>query len=263
MTLLRNLWIYAVSLVLTVFYAGRITLFSYIRPRRLEDYCDEAPRVWSKGILRTAGIDVRMDGMENIDPDRPQIVVANHSSWFDVFALAAYFPGVYHFVAKEELAHIPIFGRAWISCGHIRIDRGDRSSAIESLDRAAEKIRSDNATIIMFPEGTRSPTGELRRFKKGAFVLAIQAGVPIVPLAIEGSHDVMPKGSWLVRPGTIRIRIGEPIPVEGMTMKDRGVLLDRAWDRVAALKEEAAAAAAAGEGERATGITTDQTTGRR
>lgn len=236
MTFLRNLWVYAVSLVLTLFYAGRITLLSYVRPCRLEVFCDEAPRIWSKGILRTAGVTVELEGTEHIAPDRPQIVVANHASWFDVFALSAHFPGVYHFVAKEELASIPVFGRAWISCGHIAIDRADRSSAIESLDRAARKIRSEDATIIMFPEGTRSPTGALQAFKKGAFVLAIQAGVPVVPLAIHGSHDVMPKGSWLVRPGTIRIRIGEPISVEGMTMKDRNILLDRAWSRVAALK---------------------------
>lgn len=239
MTLLKNVWVYAVSLVLTLFYAGRITLLSYVKPSRLEDFCDEAPRVWSKGILRTAGITVEMEGTQHIDPDRPQIVVANHASWFDVFTLSAYFPGVYHFVAKEELSRIPVFGRAWLSCGHISIDRGDRSAAIESLDRAAEKIRSENATIIMFPEGTRSPDGTLQRFKKGAFVLAIQAGVPVVPLAIQGSHRVMPKGSWLVRPGHIRVRIGEPISVEGMTIKDRNALVDRAWKRVAALKRGA------------------------
>lgn len=242
MTLLRNLWVYAVSLVLTLFYAGRIVLFWYVKPERLECYCDAAPRDWSKGILRTAGVTVEMQGTEHIDPERPQIVVANHCSWFDVFTLSAHFPGVYHFVAKQELARIPIFGRAWLACGHISIDRSDRQSAIESLDRAAEKIRSQDATIIMFPEGTRSRDGTLQRFKKGAFVLAIQASVPVVPVAIDGSHRVMPKGAWLVRPGPIRVRIGEPISVDGMELKDRDALVRRARSEVGDLKRELEAA---------------------
>lgn len=222
---LRNAWVYLVSVVLTIFYAGRITFLSYVWPARLEDFCDEAPRVWSKGILRVAGVDVEIEGTENIDPDRAQIVASNHASWFDVFALAAYFPGVYHFVAKQELARIPIFGRSWIACEHIAIDRSNHSAAVASLDRAAEKIRSEDATIVMFPEGTRSPTGELQRFKKGTFVLALEAGVPVVPVAILGSHEVMPKGSWTVRPGRIRVRIGAPIPVEGLDLTDRDALL--------------------------------------
>ena len=236
-TFLRNLWVYAVSVVLTIFYAGRITLLSYVWPSRLEDYCDEAPRIWSKGILRVAGVDVEVEGAEHVDPERAQIVAANHASWFDVFALSAHFPGTYHYVAKQELARIPIFGRAWISCEHIAIDRADHSSAVASLDRAAKKIREDDATIIMFPEGTRSPTGELQRFKKGTFVLALKAGVPIVPLAIIGSRDVMPKGAWTVRPGSIRIRIGRPISVEGLTVADRDDLLERTRVAVAALLE--------------------------
>lgn len=234
-TLLRNVWVYAVSVVLTAFYAGRITLLSYVWPSRLEDFCEEAPRIWSRGILRVAGVEVEVEGIENIDPERPQIVAANHASWFDVFALAAYFPGAYHFVAKQELARIPVFGRAWLSCEHIAIDRADHAAAVSSLDRAAEKIRSEDATIIMFPEGTRSPTGELQRFKKGAFVLALKAGVPVVPLAIAGSRDVMPKGSWTVRPGRIVIRIGRAIPVEGLEMKDRHALMNRSRAAVAAL----------------------------
>lgn len=238
MILLRNVWVYLASVVLTLFYAGRITFFSYVRPSKLDNYCDEAPRIWSAGILKVAGVRVELEGADHIDPDRPQIVVANHASWFDVFALSAHFPGSYHYVAKKELARIPVFGRSWIACGHIAIDRSHHGSAVASLDRAAEKIRNENATIIMFPEGTRSPTGELQRFKKGAFVLALKAGVPVVPLAIRGSHQVMPKGQWLVRPGRIRIRIGRPIPVEGLEMSDRHALLRKSRAAVASLLEE-------------------------
>lgn len=236
---LKNLWLWIVALVLTAFYAGRITWHSYRGGcrRRLESLCSEAPARWSHGILETAGVEVELEGAEHIDPDRPQLVVANHASWFDVFALAAHFPGPFHFVAKKELARIPVFGRAWRSCGHIEIDRSDHAAAVASLDRAAEKIRSEDATIIMFPEGTRSPTGEVRRFKKGAFVLALKAGVPVVPVALAGSHEVMPKGRWMVRSGRIRIRIGRPIPVGDRDLEDRNRLLRESRAAVVGLLE--------------------------
>ena len=114
--------------------------------------------------------------------------------------------------------------------------RGDRGSAIESLDRAAKQINADSSSIVVFPEGTRSPTGELRRFKKGAFVLAIQAEVPIVPVAVVGTRAIMPKGRFRVRPGPIEIRIGAPMEVKGLEHSDRDALLGRAYDHVAALR---------------------------
>lgn len=239
MIYLRNIWLYLGGLVLTAFWASRVVLHSFRDdPCALESFCEKAPRVWSQGILKLAGVEVEVEGAEDFVPDRPQIVVANHTSWFDVFAVAAHFPGAYHFVAKQELARIPIFGAAWIACGHIAIDRSDLSSAVASLERAAEKIRKDDATIVMFPEGTRSPTGELQPFKKGAFMLALKAGVPVVPMGIQGSRDVMPKHHWLVRPGRIRIRIGEPLSVDDYTVKKRDVLVRDAHERVAGLLED-------------------------
>lgn len=234
---MRTIWVYAFGFVSTFFNALRVVLCPFLSRCDQLRVCDAVPREWSRQILWAAGVDVEMEGAEVIDPARPQLVVCNHQSWFDVFALAAYFPGRYHFVAKQELAAIPIFGRAWLTCGHIAIDRHHRSAAIESLERAGEKIRDEDATIIMFPEGTRSPTGELQRFKKGAFVLALKAGVPVVPIAVVGSREVMPKGSWRVRPGRIRIRFGEPIPADEFAMEDRDELLQRTWAAVAALKE--------------------------
>lgn len=234
---MRTIWVYLFGLVSTLYNALRVVLCPLRSSCDQLRVCDSVPREWSRQILWATGVEVELEGGEVIDPDRAQLVVSNHQSWFDVFALAAHFPGRYHFVAKQELALIPIFGRAWQTCGHIAIDRQDRQSAIESLDRAGEKIRRENATIIMFPEGTRSPTGELQRFKKGAFVLALKAGVPVVPVAVVGSREVMPKGRWRVRPGRIRIRFGEPIPTDGYTMESRDELLKRTWSAVAALKE--------------------------
>ena len=234
---MRTVWVYAFGLASTVYNALRVVLCPFVSRCDQRRICDEVPRTWSRSILWATGVEVEVEGAEVIDPARPQLVVSNHQSWFDVFALAAHFPGRYHFVAKQELAAIPIFGRAWLTCGHIAIDRHDRSSAIESLERAGEKIRKETATIIMFPEGTRSPTGELQRFKKGAFVLALKAGVPVVPVAVVGSREIMPKGRWRVRPGRIRIRFGEPIPGDEYAMEERDDLLQRTWAAVAALKE--------------------------
>src|SRR5690606_34911443 len=111
--------------------------------------------------------------------------------------------------------------------------------AIASLERASEVVRTQSPTLIMFPEGTRSDTGALRPFKRGAFVLALQTGVPVVPAAILGSREVMPKGSWKIRPGRVLVRIGRPIPVEGLLHDDREALGQVAHRAVAALMEGA------------------------
>jgi 1-acyl-sn-glycerol-3-phosphate acyltransferase len=177
--------------------------------------------------------------MENervIDPDQAQILVVNHTSWFDVLVLIAYLPGRSIFVAKKELERIPLFGRAVRSCGHIFIDRRDRSQALDSLTLARKSLEDERPTIIMFPEGTRSPTGELQKFKKGAFVLAIQSGVDVVPAAISGSREVMRKGSFRIRPGTIRVRFGEPISVEGLGIEQRNELTARAREALLGLQ---------------------------
>jgi len=172
---------------------------------------------------------------EGMDWDRPLVVVANHQSWFDVFALAAYLPAKARFVAKEELGRIPIFGNAWKSCGHISVDRTDRKQAVRSLQEAGQRVREEKLAMILFPEGTRSPDGRLLPFKKGAFVLAIETGVPIVPVGISGTRDVMAKGSFRIRSADITIRVGEPILVEGLGHEKRDVLLRRSRDSVAAL----------------------------
>lgn len=233
----RTLWVYLVGLAVTPVYAWRA-----IRIGRSGDSCgcEDIARRWSRILLRAAGVTVEVEGAERFDKDAAHIMVANHSSWFDVFALAGYLPAHFRFVAKQELSKIPIFGRAWLECGHISIDRSDRQAAVESLDLAGERIRKENLDIVLFAEGTRSPDGKLQRFKKGAFVLALKAGVPVVPVAIMGTRDVMPKGRWRVRAGKVQIRIGDPISVEGMTTTDRDRLLETTWHAVAALKGEPA-----------------------
>jgi 1-acyl-sn-glycerol-3-phosphate acyltransferase len=188
---------------------------------------DWAARLWSRWMLAVAGARVTVEGIENANVDRPHIFISNHQSWYDVFTLAATIPGLYRFVAKKELAKIPLFGRAWLAAGHISIDRSDSQSAIRSLEAAKESMERENASVVIFPEGTRSPTGELLPFKKGAFMLALHTGVEIVPVAISGSREILGKVGWQVRSGEIILRFGEPIPTADYTESQRDELIRR------------------------------------
>ena len=236
---MRLLFAYAAGAAITVWYASKAALYSLLRMEsRLCRECDAIQRRWSKALLWVSGCRVRVEGGENLIEGGARIIVSNHQSWFDVLALTAYLPTSVRFVAKAELGKVPIFGRAWKGCGHISIDRGDHAAAIESLEVAARRIHGERMTIVMFAEGTRSLSGELQQFKKGAFVLAIKAGVPIVPIGVTGSHQIMPKGSFRFRPGEIVIRVGEPIQVDGLTVENRDTLLERTWRAVAELKGE-------------------------
>lgn len=221
----------------TIWFGGRMIWAVLTGARNKRCICREGPRGWARQLLWISSAKIRFENLEVIDAERPQILVANHVSWYDVLALVS-IPGTSLFVAKKELAKVPIFGRAIGGCGHIFIDRQDRNSAVESLAVARDLLEKESPTIIMFPEGTRSKTGELQKFKKGAFVLAIQTGVDIVPAAIIGSRDVMNKESLRISPGTITVRFGIPIPVEGLNMDDRNELTERARAAVRALQAE-------------------------
>ena len=222
----------------TSWFGGRMIWAVFRGSPDVRCICRESPRGWARQLLWLSGVDVVIENLDVIDSERPQILVANHSSWYDVLVLLSV-PGTSLFVAKKELSRVPIFGRAIGGCGHIFIDRQDRNAAVQSLAGARELLEKESPTIIMFPEGTRTRTGELQRFKKGAFVLAIQTGVEVVPAAIIGSRDVMRKGSLRIRSGTITLRFGVPIPVEGPGMDDRNELTEQARTAVRDLQADA------------------------
>lgn len=250
---LRTAWVYAVGLALTAFWSLRILALNLVGSDRLAHVTARAPRAWSSGILRAAGVDVRYEHLDRLPRDQAQILVANHESWFDVFALAATLPVDYRFVGKKELSRIPLFGPAWLAAGHYAIDRSDRQAAISSLDQVGTRMREGRHTVVLFPEGTRSADGTLGTFKKGAFVMAINAGVPIVPVAILGSRRIMPKGRWTVRSGDIRVRVGRPIPTGGHTVARRDALTHAAREAIQALKSADAPGDRVGDGARPPG----------
>jgi len=240
----RTLWAYLVAAVSTVYHAARILIPAAFRSPNFPTIAKEQPRNWARSLLWAAGVTVEVEGLENLPPGEPAVLVANHQSWFDVFALVVHLPVDYRFVGKIELTRIPFFGPSWLATGHIAIDRSDRNKAIESLREAGESLRRDGAVVVMFPEGTRSEDGELLPFKKGAFVLALQTGVSIVPAGVSGSRAIMPKGSWRIRPGTVVIRIGPPIPVEGRGEGARDALLGQARAEIERLRRPRLPAAA-------------------
>jgi 1-acyl-sn-glycerol-3-phosphate acyltransferase len=196
-------------------------------------------RIWSWLVLRTCGIRWDATYEPGLDPSRPSVYVANHQSLLDIPALILAMPCGFRFVAKRTLLHIPIFGWAIWLAGFILIDRSDREGAIRSLARAAERVRR-GTSIIIFAEGTRSADGRLQPFKKGGFVLALQAGVPIVPVSIRGGHEVLPKGSMRLRPGIFHVVFGAPVPTSSYSFETRDDLIAVVRQRIAAGLETAA-----------------------
>ncbi len=194
-------------------------------------------RAWAHTTLFLLGIKVEASGLENVPRDRPVIFACNHASQMDILALYIGLPVQFRFVVKEELFRIPLLGVAMKAAGYVPINRSGGKAAIRSLQEAARRIR-EGTSVVIFPEGTRSADGRLAEFKPGGFMLASKSGCPIVPVAISGSHDVLPKGSSLCRPGTIRIDIGRPIE----TVRDdrpvkRDELMKETWNAVHSMLE--------------------------
>jgi 1-acyl-sn-glycerol-3-phosphate acyltransferase len=193
---------------------------------------ERIPAIWSRAILDASGVRVRVHGGEQLATGEPRIFVCNHVSWFDVFAMAAALGGG-TFVAKSELYRIPVFGAGMRLVGIIRIERENRKAAFASYEVAAERIRR-GTSVVVFPEGTRGHTYALRPFKKGPFVLAIAAGVPLVPVIAHGTIEVMSRGSMRVRPGLVDLHFLEPVPTTGYSYDDRDQLLSIVHDRMEA-----------------------------
>jgi len=195
-------------------------------------------RTWSRLLLWLLGAELVVSGEENLPLDGPAVIVANHSSHLDGPALGVALPRPIFFVAKKELARIPVFGQALVAVGSIIVDRGSGEKARRQMRLALERIRS-GLWVLVFAEGTRSADGRLARFKKGGFHLAVDAGVPVVPVAIRGAREILPRGAARPRrPGRIEIAVGEPIPVDGLARPDVPALAQRAHDAVATLLGE-------------------------
>ena len=185
---------------------------------------------WARIICWAAGAKIVLHNPERI-LEGPAVYVANHVSWFDVFALGAVLPRV-SFVAKKELEKLPIFGQACRAAGIVFIERGNRRAAFDTYKAAADKVR-EGRSVVVCPEGTRGRDYHLRSFKKGPFVFAISTGAPIVPTVIYGTIGIQPKGSFRVRSGQIDIHFLEPVPTAGYSYEQRTELMEVIWRRMA------------------------------
>jgi 1-acyl-sn-glycerol-3-phosphate acyltransferase len=227
----RALCVIPFALFLTLFIS-LATLLSTLVLRRNSASVQGLAAWWARSIASASGVSVAVEGRELLDSGKPYIFAANHQSQIDIFALQGFLGVDFRWLAKKELFKVPIWGPAMRRAGYIPIDRSHGREALKSLDEAAQKIAA-GTSVIIFPEGTRSKDGKLQDFKAGAMLLAIKSGVDIVPVAIAGTHAVLPKGKLLTTPGKVNIRIGKPIEMKEFRPRDKHDLAKKVEGRVA------------------------------
>jgi 1-acyl-sn-glycerol-3-phosphate acyltransferase len=201
--------------------------------------------LWAPFVLGISRVRLILEGpYPALDPEQPYIFVSNHQGYYDIPAAYATIRHPVRFIAKRSLVFVPFVGWFIYLGGHILIDRRNHQRSVRSLSRAAARVRR-GTSLIVYPEGTRSTDGKIHAFKKGPFVLALEAQVPIVPVAVEGSYRVLRKRDVHIHPGVIRIRLGDPIPTQGLTVEDRDALVKRV--RSALIAEHLAIGGAGGD----------------
>jgi 1-acyl-sn-glycerol-3-phosphate acyltransferase len=237
---IRTWWFYAVLAVATIWH-GLLSIVAGALGVRAPRFYDRRLRAWSGAILRGAGTPLVVTGADALPRDRPLVYASNHSSLFDICALPLALPGSLRFVAKQELARIPIFGGALVAAGNVVIDRAHPRQAHLAYEAAARTIAGGISTIV-FPEGTRSRSGELLPFKAMPFGLAIVAQVPLVPVYVHNTFEILPKGARRLHPRPIVVQVGAPIDTTGLTLDDRQALRDRARAVIESLRARVDAA---------------------
>jgi len=234
---MRALLAYPMMVLQTLIFIVPITVMTLFRiPIPPDSFVGRGGHWWSYWVLKAAGVKVVVRNPERVSRTESRVYVSNHVSWFEIFALATVIDR-YRFVAKKEIQRVPLFGKAAGEVAAIYIERNNRKAAFSSYEEAAKRIKG-GLNVAVYPEGTRGRSYELRPFKKGPFVLAIAAQVPIVPLISWGSREVQAKGEIAIHSGTIELTFLEPVETKGMTYEDRDALVEVVWNRIAAALEE-------------------------
>ena len=213
------------GILLTLFLAGSKTIHFFCA----------VP--WAKIILWGTGVQVEIRGLSNIDRQKTYIFIPNHLSFFDIFSLLASLSVDFKFILKKELMRIPVLSWSIKRAGYISIDRSSPAKARRTFKRAVDRIKS-GTSLVMFAEGTRGYDGHLQPLKRGAFQLAIASGVPVVPVAIKGTKEIMPKGSFMIRKGSIVIQLEKPIETINYTKQAMPDLIERVSGSIMAMLEE-------------------------
>ena len=222
--MIRSAAIIAWVVLITAFFAPLAIIVSFFT--RTGNSVHIIARIWGRAILIFSRVRVSVKGLSNIQPDKSYIYMANHQSNFDIPVLLGYLPVQFRWLAKAELFRIPVFGRAMLGAGYVKIDRFNQKSAFESISTAARRLK-DGVSVMIFPEGTRSRDGSIQQFKKGGFVMAIESGVPIIPVILRGTLPIMVKSSLRINRGDVEMEIAEPIDTSGYTMETKEKLMDR------------------------------------
>jgi 1-acyl-sn-glycerol-3-phosphate acyltransferase len=212
--ILATIFFGTISLVVSFFDAtGRVQI--------------KVARVWARTLLAVSGVRVQVEGLRHIHPNGGYVFISNHLSYMDTPVALANIPVQFRFLAKRGLFKIPFLGQHLSRAGHIPVPREDPRGAVKTMQIAAEAIQRKRISLLIFPEGGRSHDGVLRPFKEGGVYIAIKAGVPIVPMVIIGSREILPYGGGVVQPGNVTLRILEPIETAGLSLKDRGAVTER------------------------------------
>jgi 1-acyl-sn-glycerol-3-phosphate acyltransferase len=225
----RTIFVWS-CIVIATLILGVLTLVAYPfdRKGRAGHSC---ARLWGKTALLANRVKVRVEGMEHLNGRGPYVFMSNHQGFYDIFALLGHLPYQFRWLAKKELFSVPFLGWTMAAVGYISIDRGGTRDTVGAMNEAAQKIR-DGMSVVIFPEGSRSPDGTIQPFKKGGFTLAIKSKVPIVPIAISGSREIMPKDSLAAAPGEIRMVVGHPIEIQHYSLKDRESLMEKVRETI-------------------------------
>jgi 1-acyl-sn-glycerol-3-phosphate acyltransferase len=232
-SLLSYLYIAPAVIVITIgFGLVSLALSLFGAP---ENRLHEIARIWARWLLRLSFVDVEIEGLEKLDPSRNYVLVANHASFMDTPVIIASLPLQFRFFAKLGLFQIPMIGTHLGRAGHFPVDRGNARASLKSMSDAARAIALRNVSVLLFPEGGRSETGHLQDFKEGAAYIAIKSGVPLLPIGIVGTRQVLPMHSLGVRPGKVLLRIGDVIETKDLTLAARHELSERSRQQVAAL----------------------------
>ena len=184
-------------------------------------------RTWARLLLAASGVKVTVEGLEHIHPDGSYVFIGNHLSYMDTPVMLAHIPVQFRFLAKRGLFKIPLLGSHLSRAGHIPVPREDPRAAVKTMQIAADVVQRKRVSLLIFPEGGRSRDGKLRSFKEGGAYIGIRAGVPLVPVVLIGTRDVLPFGSGLVLSGDVTLRILKPIATSSLTLKDRGTVTEQ------------------------------------
>jgi 1-acyl-sn-glycerol-3-phosphate acyltransferase len=235
---LRSLGVWIVIVIATIVFGLPAIPIGLMPPRGRWLY--HWARWWSRILLTAAGARVRVIHPERLARDRAFVVAPNHSSFFDIPVLFSTMPRAIGFLAKRTLFRLPFMGWAMAAAGFVPVDRGERGRTVATIDAALRRLERGR-WLVVFPEETRTRTGDLLPFKAGAALLAIRSGRPILPVGIVGTLGIERRGEFTITPSRVAVAIGEPIEVDGRTAADRAEITSRLREAVAALRAEAQA----------------------